>query len=422
MNDLEPFARALLEKRRSNRQQPNQSPRPTQNQRSYEVKQSSFNQNDDDNEPNGSYNQEYYEKPKQRKNDARRQKVKETDEDSEIDQYKQMIYALKNKNRSLKTKILLLQNELQDAKQREDDNDPYLVSENEDLRAQLKQERVNNKLAQERIRVLENDIKSKEQIIKTKDLMIVHLQNACKEQANEYAKVADQLKLHVSGFNYPSKQFNAPADNFNDDFRFRDPPNAYNNRNSRNDFNDFNDFEKPSFSYNQGKDDFMDAFDESKNDNPPQYGYNDRNFEDKFDNFSEKPMRNPEPPVFDEPPIQPKRSIPQKRVDVPDGFQGGNYSEDMPVGGGGAARMQDRFSRQDSQNNESFDSFATANAEEIRKEIDKLLPRKAELERKLNLSVPKGSQQRDRDQIEAEFDKINKQISRLKLKLRQMAH
>ncbi|EAX89396.1 hypothetical protein TVAG_145040 [Trichomonas vaginalis G3] len=430
MNDLEPFARALLEKRRGNRQQIEEKPQNSPPRRRYEVKETSRSQINEDVDYDQDADNHYQKQHHHNRKDVRRRREDESEDDSEIDQYKQIINALKNKNRSLKTKILLLQNELQDLKQREDENDPYLASENEDLRAQLKQERINNKLSQERIRVLENDIKSKEQIIKTKDLMIVHLQNSCKEQANEYAKVADQLKNHVSGFNVSSKSFSGAMDNTND-YSFNEPkfndPAPYPVRNNQGN-DDFNDFEKPSFNYNQGKDDFMDAFEEPKKQEPPapSYGFNDRNFDDKFDNFSEKPTKAPEP--FE------RRAPPPQRMDVPDGFQGGNYSEDMPVGGG-AARMamaqppppqQDRFSRQPPQQdnfyNDSFDSYSNTNAEDIRKEIDKLLPRKAELERKLNLVIPKGGQLRDRDAIEEEFDKINKQISRLKLKLRQMAH
>ena len=410
---------------------------------------------------------------KHRKHDVRRKYSEDSDDDMSDSEIRQLISDLKKKNRKLKVKVQMLQKDLIKAQTREnDDGNQYLVSENEELRAQLKDERVKNRLAQESIRSLENDIKTKERIIETKELMIKRLQITCQEQANEYTKVAEQLKLQVTNFNVPPLRGSSFAntagfgqgnsvslmgDGFDD---LGNQPPARDSFRNQSRFDDGFDDNPPPPPRRDEKDAFMDAFDDNppplrnrnfdNNDDfgmppPPLHSRADDEFSQRgFDNgppYNDVPSHRDGPPFND--PLPPPRGSMKPPTEVPEGFRGGNYSEDMPIRGVGAPPLPPQPQRQmdfsppppprrDFPPPNRFNDFddyddnpsGFKNAEDIRKEIDKIMPRKNEIERKLNLALPKGKDaaqaQQEKDRLEEELSQINKRISGLKLQLRKM--
>jgi hypothetical protein len=455
MSDIPPFARALLERRgqsgsSSLDKTPQRTPvREAPQLRKSRKKKEEFNFEEED---IGEQPKIAYKRIKQREPEIRRRKYEHDFDEKETDEndLKQKIIELKRKNRALKIKVQMLQRELIMAQTKDNDSDPDLSAENEELRAQLKDERVKNRLAQENIKSLENTLKTKDRIIETKDLMIKRLQISCQEQANEYAKVAEQLKIQVSNFVPVQRNMSFNDPSFGGDFGSKsfvvgadpmlDPVMPPRDVFRDNDMFDagFDDPVPPMRAPPGRNDDFMDAFEEQ----PIRHyrksgGFNEKDFDDFNDNrgappFNDMPIRRDGPP-FDEPLPRPIPTNPPKKDNIPEGFRGGDYSEDMPIRPGGnvgfgsppppmdyppQSRFNDYESVQDNAQN------VKESIEDIRKKIDKLMPRKQELERKLNIAIPKGRDtaqvQRERESYDKELMRIKKQISSYKLQIKKM--
>lgn len=326
---------------------------------------------------------------------VRRQFLDDSSSTNESD-YRRVIGSLKQKNKMLKGRVQSLTRENHEIKRHLDD-DPDNMSEVERLRHLLKEEQVRSKLHQDKVRALENEIKTKDQIIETKDILIKRLQISCQEQANEYTRVADQIKLHMNMS--PIRDSIADID-----------PKLFELTARRIDINNV------GINNNFGLG-LSDKFNDGFNNQPLHDEFNDNigapPLNDRFDNYGVVP------PSF-------ANDFKQKQgMNAPEGFEGRPYNEDMPVGAARSRANQNPFG-QDSflaNNHDANNSEISSSPEDIRKQIDVLLPQKQELERKLNLIPPKGKEseyQRNKEKYEQELSDVNKRISRLKLSLRQM--
>ena len=294
--------------------------------------------------------------------------------------FTRVITNLRQKNKLLKGRVHNLTKENHEMRKHIDD-DPSSTVEVDRLRNMLKEEQVRSKLHQDRIRALENEVKTKDQIIETKDILIKRLQVSCQEQADEYTRVADQLK-----FQFTLSPRRDPIIDINPKLFKQTPRNIDLNNMPIN--NNFGGGVSDNFNNPQSQSKFNDAFGA-----PP--------LNDRFENYGA-----PTPGFADD----------MKGMPGPNGYAG-PFGEDQPVGRPNPSPFgNDPFGAN------NFNDFGPS-PEDIRKQIDVLLPHKQELERKMNLIPPKGKEneyQRNKEIYEQELNEINRKISRLKLTLRQM--
>ena len=295
MSDLPPFARALLNRQKGNKQ---------------------ININ-----PNNNQN---IIKKKKTKNIS----IEEEEEDinEEENGYKLLIKELKNRNKSYRSKIRMLQLEIEDLKLGIN-SEIELQNENDRLRELLKNEQVKNRLYEEKMKNLEFELISKDRIIEAKETMIIRLQNQFQRQTEDYLKISDQ-------------------------FNFNKPPLINKNESSFNNENN---------SYHEI-------------DELPDYPINNSNLDIKIQPEIPKKIINP----FDEMPL-PALQNKNKNIDPfdsPNAFPNDfNFKQNN----------NNNFNSPINNKNNSFDFNNDININEAQNLLDQLIPKRSEIERKLNL-------------------------------------